>query len=80
MAVHTTHLFESHLGEHRLNAREVHALSHGATMVNSTDESKALSARHGPMVILSASGMATGGRILHHLAHHAGNPPQYDHL
>lgn len=73
MAVHTTHLFESHLGEHRLNAREAHALSHGATMINSTDESKALSARHGPMVILSASGMATGGRILHHLAHHAGN-------
>ncbi len=73
MAVHTTHLFEGHLGEHRLNAREAHALSHGATMINSTDESKALSARHGPMVILSASGMATGGRILHHIAHHAGN-------
>lgn len=41
-------------------------------MVNSTDESKALSARHGPMVILSASGMATGGRILHHIEQHAG--------
>lgn len=74
MAVHTTHLFEHHPGEHRLNAREVHALTHSATMVNSTDESKALAARHGPMVILSASGMATGGRVLHHLAHHASNP------
>jgi metallo-beta-lactamase family protein len=42
-------------------------------MINSTDESKALSARHGPMVILSASGMATGGRVLHHLEHRAGN-------
>ena len=42
-------------------------------MVNSTEESKALASRHGPMVILSASGMATGGRVLHHLAHHAGN-------
>ncbi len=73
MAVHTTHLFEQHLGEHRLSAKETHALTHAATMINSTDESKALSARHGPMVILSASGMATGGRVLHHLEHRAGN-------
>ncbi len=73
MAVHTTHLFEQHPGEHRMSKQEVHAMTHAATMVNSTDESKALAARHGPMVILSASGMATGGRVLHHLAHHAGN-------
>lgn len=73
MAVHSTHLFDKHVGEHRLTAREAHALTHCATMVNSTDESKALASRHGPMVILSASGMATGGRVLHHLAQHAGN-------
>ena len=73
MAVHTTHLLEQHPGEHRLGRDAVHAMTHAATMVNSTDESKALASRHGPMVILSASGMATGGRVLHHLAHHAGN-------
>lgn len=73
MAVHTTHLFEEHLGAHRLSASETKALSRGVTMVTSTDESKALSSRHGPMVILSASGMATGGRVLHHLAQRAGN-------
>ncbi|MFZ3221028.1 MAG: MBL fold metallo-hydrolase, partial [Rhodoferax sp.] len=73
MAIHTTHLLEQHMGEHRLNAHEVKALMHCATMINSTDESKALASRHGPMVILSASGMATGGRVLHHLEHHAGN-------
>jgi metallo-beta-lactamase family protein len=73
MAVHTTHLFEQHPGEHRLNNKEAHALTHSATMVNSTDESRALANRHGPMVILSASGMATGGRVLHHLAQYAGN-------
>ena len=73
MAVHTTQLFEQHQGEHRLSNRETHALTHCATMVNSTDESRALASRHGPMVILSASGMATGGRVLHHLAHYAGN-------
>jgi metallo-beta-lactamase family protein len=72
MAVHSTHLFEHHPGEHRLSSSEVRALTHSATMVSSTDESKALAARHGPMVILSASGMATGGRVLHHLEQHAG--------
>jgi metallo-beta-lactamase family protein len=73
MAVHTTKLFEDHPGEHRLSRQDTHALTHCATMVNSTDESRALASRHGPMVILSASGMATGGRVLHHLAHYAGN-------
>jgi metallo-beta-lactamase family protein len=73
MAVHTTHLFEDHPGEHRLSRQDTHALTHGATMINSTDESRALASRHGPMVILSASGMATGGRVLHHLAHYAGD-------
>ncbi len=73
MAVHTTHLFEDHPGEHRLSRQDAHALTHSATMVNSTDESRALASRHGPMVILSASGMATGGRVLHHLAHYAGD-------
>jgi metallo-beta-lactamase family protein len=73
MAVHTTHLFEDHPGEHRLSHQDTRALTHNATMINSTDESKALASRHGPMVILSASGMATGGRVLHHLAHYADN-------
>ncbi len=73
MAVHTTELFERHPGEHRLNGRQVRALTHSATMINSVDESRALASRHGPMVILSASGMATGGRVLHHLAHYAGD-------
>jgi metallo-beta-lactamase family protein len=73
MAVHTTHLFEQHQDDHRLSNMETHALTHSATMVSSTDESRALASRHGPMVILSASGMATGGRVLHHLALRAGD-------
>ncbi len=72
MAVHSTHLFEQHPGLHRLSESQSRNLSRSATMVTSTEESKALARRHGPMVILSASGMATGGRVLHHLAHYLG--------
>lgn len=39
------------------------------TEVRTTDESKALNSRRGPMIVVSASGMATGGRVIHHLAH-----------
>lgn len=35
---------------------------------HSVEESKALNTQPGPMVIISASGMATGGRVMHHLA------------
>ena len=72
MAIHSTHLFEHFPGEHKLDARQVRDLTHCATMVNTPEESKALARRHGPMVILAASGMATGGRVLHHLALYAG--------
>ncbi len=73
MAIHTTALFEKHMGEHRLNAADVMAMDQVATMVETPEQSKALVKRHGPMVILSASGMATGGRVLHHLANHVGD-------
>jgi metallo-beta-lactamase family protein len=73
MAIHTTHLFDNYMDEHRLSSKQVMALTRCATMVNTPDESKALARRHGPMVILAASGMATGGRVLHHLALYAGN-------
>lgn len=33
------------------------------------EESKAIHEQHFPSIIISASGMATGGRVLHHLAH-----------
>jgi metallo-beta-lactamase family protein len=38
-------------------------------LVREAEASKRLNAFRGPLVIVSASGMATGGRILHHLAH-----------
>ena len=73
MSIHTTGLFARHLGEHRLNAAECQAMERVATMTRSAEESKAIARQHGPKVILSASGMATGGRVLHHLAQHLGD-------
>lgn len=35
------------------------------------NESKALNAMHGPMIVISPSGMAESGRVLHHLSHGA---------
>jgi metallo-beta-lactamase family protein len=39
----------------------------GATFTRSVEDSKGIARRMGPMVIISASGMATGGRVLFHL-------------
>ena len=44
------------------------------TYVNSVDESKALNDRSDPMVIISASGMAETGRIVHHIRNNIENP------
>ena len=44
------------------------------TYTHSVDESKALNERKDPMIIISASGMAEAGRILHHLRNNIENP------
>ena len=67
MAIDATKIYHAHRDEHRLTPEQCHAMCHVATMVNKPDDSKALSARQGPMVIISASGMATGGRVVHHI-------------
>ncbi len=41
--------------------------------VRAVEESIELNGRLGPMIIISASGMATGGRVLHHLAQRLGD-------
>jgi metallo-beta-lactamase family protein len=67
MAVDATAIFSKHQGEHKLSPEQSRGLSRCAHMVNSVDESKRLNEMKGPMIILSASGMASGGRVVHHL-------------
>lgn len=42
--------------------------------VRSVDQSKVLNSRGQPAVIVAASGMANGGRVVHHLLHRLGDP------
>jgi metallo-beta-lactamase family protein len=76
MAINSTVLYKKFAAEHHMDAPVAQAMFSGAQYLRTADESRALSRRHGPMVILAASGMATGGRVLHHLklyAPHARN-------
>jgi metallo-beta-lactamase family protein len=74
MAVDATAIFNHYKHEHRLTPEQSHALCHTAHMVNGIEESKRLNETKGPMIILSASGMATGGRVVHHLKAFAPDP------
>jgi len=74
MAVDATEIFNRHRGEHRLSSGECEAMFHTAHMVNTVEQSKALNENRHPMIILAASGMATGGRVIHHLKAFAPNP------
>ena len=67
MATRVTDLFRMSAPEHRLSRSQSDSICGVARFVQSVDESRALVERSGPAVIISASGMATGGRVLHHL-------------
>lgn len=68
MASSATELLHRYKTEHKLEQRDFEDACAAVTYVRSVEESKALSANRYPKVILSASGMATGGRVLHHIA------------
>lgn len=72
MAVDATEMYQRHRDEHRISDAEFREMYRLPVMVRTVDESKLLNLRGGPMVIISASGMLTGGRVLHHLEAYAG--------
>ena len=67
MAIDATAIFSDHKEDHRISDDECRAMCRAAKYSVTPDDSKAIDQQEGPMVIISASGMATGGRILHHL-------------
>jgi metallo-beta-lactamase family protein len=80
MAREATQIYRQCLSEHDLEAREltrdgIDPLSPpNLSVIGTTSESKRLNTLQGPAIIISASGMATGGRILHHFRHRLGDP------
>ena len=73
MAIDATELFLHYRNEHRLSDKTCQLMHAEVTYTRSVDESKAIARRNGPKIIISASGMLTGGRILHHLKHYVSN-------
>ncbi len=71
MAIDAGEVFCEHLGDHRLTEEQCRTSCGIAEYVREAEKSKALDANKMPKVIISASGMATGGRILHHLKYYA---------
>lgn len=71
MAVNVTDLLCKYLPYHKLTAEECRLTCDVARYVRDAGESKALDGDPMPKIILSASGMATGGRVVHHLKYYA---------
>ena len=79
MAVDATEIYSRHLdGEHLdddvyANGNEA-LFPEGVQLHRSADQSRALNGLEGPRIIISASGMLTAGRVLHHLRRLIGDP------
>ncbi len=73
MAIQVTEIYCRHPEDHDLDMRALtdqhrSPLScRNYSLVRSAEQSKALNRLTGPMIVIAGSGMATGGRILHHL-------------
>ncbi|QAU34647.1 MBL fold metallo-hydrolase [Janthinobacterium sp. 17J80-10] len=67
MAGDATRIYHRHHAEHKLTQALSRAVCQGAVLVNAVADSMEIDRKQQPKVIISASGMATGGRVLHHL-------------
>ena len=74
MAIDATQIYRRHHDEHHVSDGECQAMFELAHRVRTVDESKALNTRPGPFIVISASGMLTGGRVLHHVVSFGPDP------
>lgn len=80
MAFEVTKVFERHRESFDEETRQLYKLNQdpfhfpGLKMVRSIEESKAINHIRGSCLIMAGSGMCTGGRIKHHLAHNIAKP------
>ena len=75
MAINASDLLCKHLNDHRMPRNLCMDVCGIATYTRTVDQSKAIYNKNNnmPKIIISASGMATGGRVLHHLKHYLGD-------
>jgi metallo-beta-lactamase family protein len=66
MAISVSDIYCRYSQHHRLNHEQCHRLCEAATYTRSVEDSMELSGLQYPHIIIAGSGMATGGRILHH--------------
>lgn len=74
MSTNVTEIYYRNTRLLRPNYTELNAAFQMPRYVRDVQESKALDISPMPKIIVSASGMATGGRVLHHLKHYAPDP------
>jgi metallo-beta-lactamase family protein len=81
MAISVTELYCRHIDDLSPEAREVYRVTGKCPIycpnlhfIHTPQESKELNNLHFPCIIISASGMATGGRVLHHLKYRLPDP------
>jgi metallo-beta-lactamase family protein len=67
MASKATELYHLYIENHRITSKAYGEAMGMATFITEVEDSIQLNTRTGPGIIISASGMLTGGRILHHL-------------
>ncbi|OGX88866.1 MBL fold metallo-hydrolase RNA specificity domain-containing protein [Hymenobacter glacialis] len=73
MGIRVSDLYPRHPAAHRLGHGNVFDFP-GVRFVTEARESKGLNSKSGPAIIVSSSGMLTGGRIIHHLFNRLSRP------